>query len=276
MKLDEETKTEGVEIMAQGSLLTVKPYRNLALFDNNATTSRGDVSEFSSKSRKRLLELVARLETGSRNGYRSNTTFLTLTTKKIYHPADFKPLMFTWLKRLSRKAPQMSGVWRIEYQKRGATHAHMILFDAPYINKEWIQESWGEVISQDKPFTRIERVRNHKAVINYASKYIAKSGGFINVPYLTADQETGEIRSIGRQWGVYNRACLPYAEATIIEVPLDGSYWLMRLYCSNLWHGLDAEGAHGFTIFCDNPLEHLKSLQTTSKQFIVASGNKRS
>lgn len=273
MKSDAKTKREGVEITAQGSLLTVKPYREFSLFDNNNATTRGRVSEFSSKSRKRLLELVAKLQIGVRKGYRSNTTFLTLTTKKIYHPADFKPLMFTWLKRLSRKAPSMSGVWRIEYQKRGATHVHLILFQAPYINKDWIQESWGEVINQERPFTRIERVRNHQAVINYASKYIAKFGGFINLPYLTADKETGEMRSIGRQWGVYNRLYLPYAEATTVNVPLDGSFWLMRLYCSNLWHGLDTEGAYGFTIFCDNPLEHLKTLETASKQFIVANSN---
>lgn len=269
MKSDAKKRTEGVEITAQGNLLTVKPYRQLALFDNNQST-RGNVTEFSCKSRKRLLELVARLDTGKRDGFRSNTTFLTLTTQKIFHPADFKVLLFTFTKRLRRKAEQMSGVWRIEYQKRGATHAHLVLFNAPYVNKDWIQKSWGEVINQERPFTRIERVKNHKAVMNYASKYIAKTGGFINLPYLTADKDTGEIRPIGRQWGVYNRPCLPFAEATTADVPLDGSFWLMRHYCRKLWEHLELDDYFGFSIFCDNPLEHLKQLVSTSKQFIAA------
>lgn len=269
MKSSESLLKEGVEITAQGSLLTVKPYRQFALFDKLGGT-RGEVTEFSAKSRKRLLELIARLEAPGAQGYRAGSTFLTLTTQEIMHPADFKPLLFTWLKRLARKAPRMSGVWRIEYQTRGATHAHIILFDAPYINKEWIQEGWGEVIGQKRPFTRIERVKSRSAVMNYASKYVAKVGGFNNLPYLTADKETGEIRPVGRQWGVYNRKCLPYAEAVTVTVPLDGSFWLMRLYCQKLWNVLEMDSENGWTIFCDNPLEHLKVLRQTSRQFITA------
>lgn len=261
----------GVEITAQGTLLTVTPFRQLSLFEKSGNT-RGVVDRFSHKSRKRLLEMLCRLKSPGKNGYRSNTSFVTLTTKKIYHPADFKPLLFTWLKRLKRKSGRMSGIWRIEYQKRGATHAHIILYNAPYVNKEWIQESWGEVISQTRPFTRIERVKNHKQIMSYASKYIAKyDGGFINLPYLTADRETGEIRPVGRQWGVYNRGALPYANSTTITTPLNGSFWLMRRYCQKLWGGLDMGDSNGFTIFCDDPETHLRHLEKLSQSFIAQS-----
>lgn len=180
--------------------------------------------------------------------------------------------MFTWLKRLKRKAPRIAGVWRTEYQKRGAPHAHLILYNCPYVSKDWIQTTWGEVVDQDRPFTRIERVKSYRHVMGYASKYIAKLDtltGFNILPYLT-DEDTGEIISPGRLWGVYNREALPYAESEVVTVPLDGAYWLIRRYCAKLWSGLNTYEDNGFTIFCDNPHEHLRVLQTTSNQFIAA------
>lgn len=267
-----QERTSGVEIVSQGHLLTVKPFNQLKFEYDNGGATRGMVNDFSGKSRKRLLELVARLKSPGQDGYRGTTSFLTLTTQKIYHPADFKPLMFTWLKRLKRKSPTISAVWRIEYQKRGAAHAHLILYNAPYVNKDWIQKTWGEVIEQERPFTRIERVANHRAVMSYASKYIAKRPvGFINLPYLTADKETGEIRSLGRQWGVYNRNGLPFDKHETVILELDGSWWLIKNYCQRLWRDLPVDDYLGFTIFCDNPAEHLAKLVTISKQYIGVS-----
>ncbi len=267
MKSKDLKRRTGVELIAQGRLLTITPYGRYGKVANN--DGRGEIKEFSKKSRKRLLELIARLENVDRKGYRSNASFLTLTTKHHHHPTSFKVLLFTWLKRLRRKNLRLSAIWRIEPQKRGATHAHLILYNAPWIGKKWIQSTWGEVIEEPSPFTRIERVKSYKHIMSYASKYIAKSGGFNNVPYLT-DKETGEIILPGRQWGIFNREGLPFAESTTIVIPLDGSWWVIRRYCQKLWSGLELVSGDGFTIFCDDPEEHLERIVTTSKQFAEA------
>ena len=276
--MQSENSQSGVEIVSQGSLLTVTPFNTDKINYSAGYTARGEINTFSLKSRKRLLELVARLQSPETEGYRGTTSFLTLTTQKILHPAKFKPLLFTWLKRLNRKQPRVSAIWRIEYQKRGATHAHLVLFNAPYINKKWIQETWGEVIDQAEPFTRIERINSQRKVMSYASKYIAKandSGGFNNLPYLTerVDKATGEVAPLpspGRQWGVFNRAGLPWSEHFIADIPLDGSWWLIRRYCQTLWGDLPLDDYNGFTIFCDEPFNHLCYITTMSREFISA------
>ena len=267
--------TPKVHIEAQGSLLTVTPQIDYQGITTNNGDSRGEITGFSARSRKRLLELVAKLDIKDRDGYRANTSFLTLTTKAILHPIPFKIFMFSFLKRLKRKSPRISAIWRIEPQKRGATHAHLILLNAPYLPKEWIQASWGEIIDELRPFTRIERVNSRRKIMSYASKYVAKGlAGFNYVPYLTVDKTTGEIDDrIGRQWGVYQRETLPWATLHETDVKLDGSWWLIRSYCKRLWEGLEDATGKGFTIFCDNPNEHLERLVLISKQFIVAANS---
>lgn len=260
-----------VELVAQGRLLSVKAVgldREL-----RSGGGRGDVSVFSAQSRMRLLRLLARVSPPAVNGFRHRVTFLTLTTKAYHHPRIFKKYLQVFFKRLGRKAPRLSIIWRLEYQKRGAPHVHCIVYNAPFIDKKWIQESWGEIVGQSRPFTRIESIKSYKHLMSYASKYAAKvdGRGFNTVTYLTANpQEKAEVvLSAGRVWGVYNRVCLPFAEKTVDEVPLDGSWWMLRQYCCKfypwVWEGDDG----GFTVFTDDPYHALKHMVEMSKYFQV-------
>lgn len=158
------TKSPRVEIKACGRLLTVKAV-GLEL-DMPHGHKRGDVTVFTKQSRLRLLRKLAELSPPAIDGFRIRVTFLTLTARAYYHPMEFKRLMRAFLKRLGRKAPRLAAVWRLEYQERGAPHVHLILYNAPYVDKVWIQESWGEVIGQSKPFTRIEGIKSYKHLVN--------------------------------------------------------------------------------------------------------------
>lgn len=154
----------------------------------------------------------------------------------------------------------------MEFQKRGAPHFHMILYNAGYIKKESIQQSWGDVIGQDKPFTRIERINNYRQGLSYCAKYLGKveDSGFINGSNLTDGEE-----SIGRRWGVFNREGLPWADIVESQLPLDGSWWLIRSYCAQFWDVLEERDYLGFSLFLDEPelaLNHIKSL---SRQYIA-------
>lgn len=259
-----------VEIVAQGRLLKVKAVG--MDWDVPRGRKRGDVTVFSDQSRLRLLRLLASVSPPAVDGFRHRCTFLTLTARNFFHPRQFKVHMQTFFKRLGRKAPLLSIIWRLEYQERGAPHVHCIVYNAPFIDKKWIQDAWGEIIGQERPFTRIESIHSYKKLMSYASKYAAKldSSGFNNVTYLTDGvgiAEYGE-KTPGRVWGVYNRICLPFAVENVVTIPLDGAWWMLRRYCCKFYEWIWEEGEGGFTVFCEDPYHAQQHMVKMSKMFV--------
>lgn len=261
-----------VEIEAQGRLLTVKAVGLDREFRLGG--GRGDVTVFSSGSRMRLLRKLAQISPAAVKGFRHRCTFLTLTTRDIHHPRQFKQFMRAMFKRLGRKAPRLAAVWRLEYQKRGAPHLHIILYNMPFVDKTWIQEAWGEIVGQEKPFTRIESIRSYKHLMSYASKYAAKveARGFNSVTYLAdgvGREEYGHL-SPGRVWGVFNKGCLPFELKEEAVLPLDGSWWMLRRYCCKFYPWVWENDDGGFTVFTDNPYHALKHMVQMSAYFCNA------
>lgn len=192
---------------------------------------------------------------------------LTLTMRDKVHAREAKRLFFVFLKRWRRKYTSLSGIWKMEFQRRGAPHFHMILYNAGYISKDHIRQVWGDVIGQEKPFTRIERIKSYRQGMSYVAKYLGKieDTGFNNRSNLTVDKETGEMvqMSVGRHWGVFNRLHIPWANETTETIALDGSWWLIRRYCSDFWSLLAERDMYGFSIFTDEPelaLNHIVAL----------------
>lgn len=260
-----------VKLEAQGRLLRVK-----ATLDDEEIRrgggSRGNVTEFSSQSRVRLFRLIARLRTPEHKGYRSKVSFVTLTTREVLHPRVFKLFLFRLFRRMRRKFPGTAIIWRLEYQKRGAPHAHCILYNAPYIDKKALQEVWGAIVGEPEPFTRIEMVRAYKSLCAYVGKYVAKmsgDSGFNSVTYsdrvenLSAD----ELKSAGRVWGVYNRSALPFDELESDWIPQDGAWYMIRAYCRTFYPFLEENETTGFTVFCDDPYHALRHIVKLSRTF---------
>ncbi len=260
-----------VRIEAQGRLLRVKA----TLEDDEIRRGgggRGTVTEFSSQSRVRLFRLIARLRTPQHDGYRSKVSFLTLTTKEILHPRVFKVLLFRLFRRLRKKFPGTAIIWRLEYQKRGAPHAHCILYNAPFIDKSALQRVWGDIVGEEMPFTRIELVRAYKALTAYVAKYVGKvdsSCGFNSVTYSDRSENLSaiELESAGRVWGVYNRKALPFDQLLEDWIPQDGAWYMIRSYCRTFYPFLEEEETTGFTVFCDDPYHALEHIVRLSKTF---------
>lgn len=185
---------------------------------------RGTITDFSYGSRGRLFDLFNQFEV------KHAATFITLTypdCSRTTHEA--KNNIRAFFKRLERLFPNkvLSGVWRMEFQERSAIHFHIVFFECPYIPKERIQKIWGEITASDRPFTRIERIFSHKKIINYVAKYVGKvnplgeSSGFNSPTYLSAYQKY-HGQKIGRVWGYLNKKDLPFAQLTVLELPV---YW---------------------------------------------------
>ena len=150
-------------------------------------------------------------------------------------------------------APRVSGIWRLELQKRGAPHFHLILFNLPYLGFEQLRRWWEEIIGWNQEresvphvFVRIERIDSMKKLMCYVSKYCAKvekapqarqdagdalqsegvdgaGGGALldSASYLTAERET-----VGRWWGIINREGLPLAVVEVAKMCFGA--WALR------------------------------------------------
>jgi hypothetical protein len=184
--------------------------------------TRGNISTFSFKSRRRLMVYMASIDLESAG----LPTFLTLTYPGTWHrdPELWKRQLKAFNAALFRKWPNAWGVWRLEFQKRGAPHFHLLLWDGPTVEAvqakrpngkmcmiaipgsrsrknrkvfEWTSESWFRVVdSRDEKHrhagTRIEPVMSVNGVMSYSAKYLAKP---------TEEQAETFEGGTGRHWG---------------------------------------------------------------------------
>ena len=194
-------------IVMQGRLnqaVDVSPSRG-----NPNPPKRGKVKGFSKASRRRMIKTCARLGNAV-------PIFLTLTYGKRYpsDPKQWKRHLDTFGKRLVRYNPNLSAIWRLEPQKRGAPHYHLLIYQsngkAPFVPKKWIAKAWSEVLgsySDSKHLvagTRIESLDSSRGAAFYVSKYCAK---------LPEDDDfPEEWKKAGRLWGIINKKSVPFAD----------------------------------------------------------------
>lgn len=221
----------------QGSVLVA--YREMRTPPPPKTApKRGAVTAFSRKSRRRMLILLNRCDFR-----KTRAVFLTLTFHSIPTIEGAVNSFQKFMKRVRRKFPLVSGIWRKEFQQRGAAHYHVILFGLPYWDWKEILATWQACTPDKEGSIHVKLLKSAKGIIGYVAKYIAKvdDGSVVPLldvsPYLTAEGET----SIGRCWGYINKAGLPLAQATVIRVDDDeymeglwvGANWATRGRCGH-------------------------------------------
>lgn len=169
---------------------------------------RGKVEAFSAASRRRLIEMMARLVT---KGVR--TVFLTLTFEGSPSPKEAKKSLKRFTAWMRRAHPQASAVWRMEPQQRGAPHFHLICFRLPWIDQKELQERWERCTKQARSIAHITLIRSKRGVMAYVSKYIAKRDRSQDSTSLDSPtyQHEGADESVGRHWGYVNHDGLPFA-----------------------------------------------------------------
>jgi hypothetical protein len=207
--------------------------------------NRGKVTTFSRASRLRLLDLFSRM-----NSDNVRTTFLTLTFTGTPAPDSSKQALKRFLMRIRYNYPAASGVWRLEYQQRGAPHYHLIMFNLPYWPQHELQETWEECTREERSIVHIKLLHGGKRhIMSYVSKYVAKAGASLD--YVTY-QQIDDPESIGRQWGYINFEALPFAIRA--EIIVSGSDIIDYLYhCVHVWsRGKCANGSFGARAYVDD------------------------
>ncbi len=177
---------------------------------------RGRIKEWSAASRSRLKHTLGRLQREELG----RAMIVTLTyPKECPAPDDhevYKAHLHRFNMALRRRWPLCSGIWKLEFQARGAAHYHFMLFglhDEPLeALRAWTRKIWYRIAHNgDKNLgvscEQVAPVKSTGGAMGYFAKYLGKG------------DQTMPGNFSGRYWGKVNAARLPVALAKAIEVP---------------------------------------------------------
>lgn len=176
-----------VRVAAQGHLYKVRVCRQDA--GRTGGGIRGLVEGFSRGSRKRLLELMSRLDFQYLPG--GLCVYVTVT-----YPADYpsdryakRHHMRAFFERVRRRwRSSAAGIWRMEHQGRGAPHFHILLWGVPPIAVELLRSWWAGIIGYLGPYelqVDSQVLTDWRQVMSYVGKYVAKVVAEISSPAAT-------------------------------------------------------------------------------------------
>jgi hypothetical protein len=167
---------------------------------------RRPVMGFSSKSRLNLLRLVSRLRDVP-------ALFITLTYRQnLTDHAAAKRHLDLALRWISRQLPRSAILWRMEYQRRGAIHFHLIVFDAYGLPLADFTAYWQRMTG-DNSYPDVKYVQgNRRRILAYVAKYVAKPDG------LDSATNSEVLSQPGRYWGVFARRFLPLADVLVMHI----------------------------------------------------------
>lgn len=179
----------------------IMPYKK-----NQTKGMRGSVSKFSKRSRFRLFTALAKIKAD----LPCRPVFVSLT----YHYGhrliidDNKTHLHHFLVRLRQYDLNVQFIWRIELQKRGAPHFHLIIFPGPgpdgFKEDDYnikISSLWHEIADPKSKAhkeygCKVKAIDSYREACIYLSKYVAKEP-------IECDSDL-----IGKHWGCSRN--LPY------------------------------------------------------------------
>lgn len=186
-------------------------------------TPKGDeqvIPGFSDCARRRLRN---RLHAMRRD---ADGLFLTLT----YHetdptPDECKRHLDRFWKRLERRFPGISAIWKMEPQERGIPHFHLVIYGVQFVPLPLLLSMWHEVTDETSDEHRqpgsggveVERFVNENGKLqSYMAKYMAET--YDTWPKAEEGDPWAET---GRWWGCLGRKHLPFADWDEAKIYLD-------------------------------------------------------
>jgi hypothetical protein len=113
---------------------------------------------------------------------------------------------------------------------------------------DWVSLAWYHVVGTGNvdhflAGCRVERIRTWGGVLSYCAKYMSK-----------ADSENfmADVPA-GRSWGIFNRACMPWAKLIELDLDDDVGNRVRRICRRYLEHrlGKRVQRHYGLTLYCD-------------------------
>ena len=225
---DTEPKTPSMSVALGGSCVRIKGPPVHGTPPERPPSYRGEITKFSRKSQQRMRRAVAEAD----ESQCGSPYFVTLT-----YPGFYTSCRSTWMqhldaldKRIRRAFPEfIFNMWKLEPQKRGAPHFHLLLCMQHECTKETLRElrifiakAWYEIVDSNQPAhlvvgTGVEAAKSWHGVRHYISKYISKTIEGETIPSWWPP---------GRFWGV--RGTIP-TEIHTIQLDLKQFYAVRRL-----------------------------------------------
>ena len=196
------TSFSGVLEVKRIKTVEEKIFESKNLDNVECTWKRGKVERFTNQSRRRLFKQLLKLNTGH------EYHFITLTYPKEYSLdfAVWKADLHKLSSGLRYHYPKIGFIWKLEYQKRGAPHFHLLAY-IPSVHhikelRDTVRKSWRKIIGETSTRSfqysvQVDAVQDIKASVFYLALYQTKD---LN--------ERTDIPS-GRVWGIYGRKHLP-------------------------------------------------------------------
>jgi len=175
---------------------------------------RQKVTDFSIASRSRLKRLMSSVDRTAL----ASAFVVTLTYPKAFPGAlehsIYKGHLNAFGVAIRREFPFASFVWKLEFQRRGAPHYHLLFFGASSLValRESIASTWYRIAHDGDKHkgvagTQVDAVISPSGAAAYLTTYMGKS-----------DQSLpGNFT--GRYWGVIGRAHLPIGEKCQVGLP---------------------------------------------------------
>ena len=180
---------------------------------SESTPARGRVTEWSKKARMRAKRRMAQVRIDALK----DAVTVTLTYPSEFPPADDHEVYKTHLDRMNTKLRKMGlcGFWKLEFQKRGAPHYHLLLipeqkWDLKLLRK-LIAEKWYKTVGSNDPKhlqagTEVSPVKSPKGAMGYLCSYMGKK------------EQTMPGNFTGHYFGSIARAKIPFGKLKDIPV----------------------------------------------------------
>jgi len=227
---------------------------SMSISSGGGEGQRAEIRAYSPKSLRRLKRSIQAVPHTINN---NKLKMITLT----YHndpdsPVEAKRDLDSFFKRLQRRSPESFFIWKLEYQKRGTIHYHILCYNMPFSPTlpQDVARDWNEITGQDeqhlKAGTRVEVIKKPQ----YISKYVGKP--------IEAKAEAP-----GRYWGIRNKKAYDIAKDEKI-IPVNREQYLMmkRFARKHLDKYLKAKGVKAHRAISERncytfyPLEKMLSL----------------
>lgn len=210
---------------------------------------RGKIKGFTRQSRRRLMCTIGAIRKNAQL-----PDFVTLTYPEVFPTVErAKRDIKVFLQRLERQFPDAGYIWKLEPQKRGAPHYHLLVWGC----KEgelfrWVVNNWYE-IAGNGDFNHwkfhagalqgskacVQKVKSFKGVWSYASKYIGK----------TFEVAEWGAQWTGRFWGIGKRDNIPFG--TLVELSLNARVIVQIMRYQRRFSGIRGKDYNSLTVFCD-------------------------
>lgn len=167
-----ELKDYNLRVVRSGNTIELYEYKNKVFYNFQGYEreyQREKPMDWNGKSEKSLARSrreIRRLIWANMGKY---SKFLTLTYAE--NMQDLQTFYHDWkmfVQRMKRKGFTLQYLYVLEYQERGAIHAHVIIFNDEYIPIEAIESAWGN------GFVKINAIKEIRNLGAYVCKYLTK------------------------------------------------------------------------------------------------------